>query len=78
MDYILPQYIRPPCKDCADRDVGCHAKCERYLAYRTELDAINERRSKENAGAAVAWRGIYDRRHSLQFTEAGRRALSQR
>ena len=40
MDYILPQYIKSPCKNCSDRDVGCHAKCEKYLAYRTELDAI--------------------------------------
>ena len=22
-----------PCKDCPDRDEGCHGKCERYKAY---------------------------------------------
>ena len=21
---------KSPCKDCEDRDVGCHANCERY------------------------------------------------
>ena len=25
--------IKPTCKDCADRQVGCHGKCEKYNAY---------------------------------------------
>lgn len=28
-----------PCKDCEDREVGCHAFCELYLAYREAVDA---------------------------------------
>lgn len=78
MDYILPQYIKPPCKDCADRDIGCHARCVKYLAYRAELDDIKEKIAEESAGAAVASRGIWKNRHSLRCTEAGRKALSQR
>lgn len=78
MDYILPQYIKPPCKDCADRDVGCHARCEKYLAYRAELDGIKEKIADESAGAAVAAHGIWRHRHSLQYTEAGRKALRQK
>ncbi len=30
----------PPCgKECPERDAGCHARCEKYAAYRAELDA---------------------------------------
>lgn len=24
---------KPPCKDCLDRKIGCHAECERYIQY---------------------------------------------
>lgn len=30
-----------PCKNCQEREVGCHSKCERYLQKREEQDAIN-------------------------------------
>ena len=26
--------MRAPCKDCPDRTVGCHGRCERYQAFR--------------------------------------------
>lgn len=32
----------PPCKDCKDRKIGCHGKCELYKKYRDELDKLNE------------------------------------
>ena len=32
--------LKPTCgKDCPDRVVGCHAGCEKYQAYRAEIDA---------------------------------------
>lgn len=34
--------INPPCKDCPNREVGCHSNCEDYQKYwnwRRELDA---------------------------------------
>lgn len=31
-----------PCKqngiDCAERHVGCHAKCEKYIAWKADVD----------------------------------------
>lgn len=27
-----------PCMKCEERGVGCHAACERYSYYRSELD----------------------------------------
>ncbi len=30
----------PPCGSfCRDRHPGCHGKCEKYLAYRAEIEA---------------------------------------
>ena len=37
-----------PCKDCPDRFVGCHSKCERYQAYSDKVKGIRERRERDN------------------------------
>ena len=78
MYFGIPIYRPSPCKDCADRQVGCHAKCEKYLAYRTELDAAREQRDKERISADVAYHSIYRNRSTLKKTDAGRRALAAR
>jgi hypothetical protein len=31
--FVTPN-IEPPCKDCPDRVVGCHSKCEKYKSYK--------------------------------------------
>lgn len=36
-----------PCKDCPERACGCHAKCEKYAAFRVEADKARERRGYE-------------------------------
>ena len=37
-----------PCKengiDCHDRHVGCHAECEKYKAWKADVDKANENR----------------------------------
>ena len=30
--------IKPPCKGCSDRRVGCHGDCQKYSEYKAELD----------------------------------------
>ena len=35
-----------PCKGCVAREMGCHAKCEAYIAFRAECDALAEERLK--------------------------------
>lgn len=41
------------CKDCPEREVGCHAVCEKYLAFHEErtktLERIREARKKDDA-----------------------------
>ena len=34
------------CKDCPNREVGCHSKCEAYLKYRAKQDLINAMKLK--------------------------------
>lgn len=41
------------CKNCAERYEGCHGQCERYKAYRKELDAAKERKRLENAAKYI-------------------------
>lgn len=39
--------MKPPCKDCPDRKVGCHSTCQRYLDFRKEVDRVNKIKFKE-------------------------------
>lgn len=44
-----------PCRECKARFVGCHARCEKYLAYRKERDKIAKAKMIEEATWAT-WR----------------------
>lgn len=37
--------VTAPCKDCPDRQLGCHGTCEKYQEYRRKRDeeAVAER-----------------------------------
>ena len=39
--------VTAPCKDCADREVGCHSKCEKYLEFRKECDIAREQKIRQ-------------------------------
>lgn len=36
--------VKCPCKGCADREIGCHGKCERYAAFKEENARVNHER----------------------------------
>lgn len=37
--------LNAPCKGCTDRSVGCHAKCDRYDAFKLYVnDYLKKRR----------------------------------
>jgi hypothetical protein len=38
--------LRPPCKDCTERRLGCFSFCDKYLAFAAERKAIREKRQK--------------------------------
>ena len=47
--------LRGPCKDCGEREPGCHAKCEKYKAFRVERDAFNARKREESIRSVTGW-----------------------
>ena len=38
---------KPPCRDCTQRFVGCHATCEPYKDYKIKHEAEKAERDKE-------------------------------
>ena len=32
-----------PCKDCEDRHINCHSKCEKYLLFKSERIQTKEK-----------------------------------
>lgn len=37
---------KPPCKDCKQREIGCHANCDLYKHYKKEFESEKEEISK--------------------------------
>lgn len=42
------------CKGCKDRYVGCHSKCETYLAFKEKNDKLKDKILKESQLANAA------------------------
>lgn len=36
--------ITAPCKDCPDREIGCHGKCKKYTLFTEENEREKQRR----------------------------------
>lgn len=34
--------VKAPCKNCADRDLGCHSTCKPYNDYKKEYERGTE------------------------------------
>lgn len=50
----LNQYNhKAPCKGCQEREVGCHATCERYQQWHEELNRKNQEMAKEHEQDAM-------------------------
>ena len=58
-----------PCRDCASREVGCHAGCERYKAY-----ADRRKQALENRYAACLEGTSRKRSHERWLDQQKRRA----
>lgn len=50
-----------PCKDggidCVERYVGCHSKCEKYLAWKADVDRANANRYAYKEKKVSVWNG---------------------
>ncbi len=54
------------CYGCKHHTLGCHGWCEVYMAYRSEVDAANELRAKENAAIDLLASGSAKRQNRFQ------------
>ena len=57
--------MRPqsPCKDCPDREVGCHSKCQKYAEFRKGIDESNMAVDEKRRGDRE-WHSYVIRRNS--------------
>lgn len=47
--------MNAPCKDCEERELGCHSKSERYTRFR---EKVAERKSKRDQIARAGIQGF--------------------
>lgn len=48
MNTTMTNNRKTPCRDCERREVGCHSKCEDYLAFVKKNEIVKINRAKEN------------------------------
>lgn len=51
--------MNAPCKNCPDRKIGCHSKCNKYSQFRKERDEELDRKRKEDDVAYAIATGTY-------------------
>ena len=64
-----------PCYGCADREAGCHGKCDRYKEYKELHDAVRQNVIMESLGKPGVpdiRKRVYDR-YALQKMKGRRR-----
>ena len=62
-----------PCRDCAERHIGCHGNCEGYLSWRDRIQAQHSaeraysvaKHIKGDAAVGMIWRHIRQRSKRL-------------
>lgn len=50
--------INPPCYNCEERYLGCHANCAYYRAFREELEEAKAKRRKYDNAQDFQIRGM--------------------
>ena len=45
-DKLYGNSVHSPCKECSDRHMGCHAKCDKYKDFKTVLYKAHRERYK--------------------------------
>lgn len=47
-----------PCLECEEREIGCHAQCEKYAEYRSGLEAWKQtvKANKQEGAEATKFR----------------------
>lgn len=66
---MIPKKPKPPCKDCLDREVGCHSRCEHYAEFRKRKEEIYEYRKEEADAKHDIMTHIVEVRKKMNMTE---------
>lgn len=61
-----------PCKDCPDREVGCHGRCEKYKAYDLDRQRIRTARQMEHENVCVRIAGAIRIKNEIYRKQKGR------
>lgn len=56
-----------PCKDCPDRVVGCHSKCEKYISFRKQRDEMLAKKAEVNKQNNDVWDSIMKRKNKKRW-----------
>ena len=43
----ITRMIQAPCKDCSDREIGCHSSCRRYIDFQSLNNKEHEEAYKQ-------------------------------
>lgn len=46
--------MKTPCGNCADRHIGCHAECEKYLMWAKQRDEARMRQRNDSIADTYA------------------------
>ena len=41
--------MKPPCKNCTDRVLGCHSRCQKYIDFRADMEKLYEIRRRNTS-----------------------------
>lgn len=55
---MIAQTNKVPCKDCGERESGCHSQCERYKAYTFYHEEIKRQQRLENLSKTLMFEGF--------------------
>lgn len=49
-----------PCKDCPNREIGCHSKCKKYLDFKKHLKNTKAKEKAEKKMESYILEGIIE------------------
>ena len=49
-----------PCKDCLNREIGCHSKCKKYIKFKNDLKKDKAKEKAEKKMESFILEGIIE------------------
>ena len=50
----------PPCKDCPNREIGCHSQCKKYIKFKNDLKKDKAKEKAEKKMESFILEGIIE------------------